>query len=103
MPKVDVVTAMTCRNSPGTIMTGFGCVGVQLPPRQCLCVAGDETMGGINVARVNGQPWHETALAHELLHRILETETGDADSEHRGPRWGTDLEAANAKLVEAGL
>jgi hypothetical protein len=99
-PHVEIVTEMTCRNSPGTPMSGFGCIGVDHPG--CVCLAGDETWWAIRVGRVNEQPWHETALCHELLHRYLETTTGDANPGHVGLQWSVPLDACNGRLVEAG-
>ena len=38
-----------------------------------------------------------TALAHELLHASI------GDSDHKSPRWATDIDASNAALAAYGL
>lgn len=59
-------TALTCRNSPGSKMTGFGASGVQT---DFSCQAGThEGSDRILLAVPDGSKWYEVALCHELTH-----------------------------------
>jgi hypothetical protein len=99
-PPVTIVTDLTCRNSPGTVMSGFGCYGVTHPG--CVCVDGDETATRIRVGIAPGQPWSSTAVCHEYLHRWLGTTNGYEDPEHKNPLWQQEG-ACMATLRAAGL
>jgi hypothetical protein len=98
-PPVDVVTKLTCRNSPGPTMTGFGCYGICSGQ----CMAGMERSGPIAVAYVAGQPWSSTALCHEYLHLILESSFGDGDYAHARPEWSVQVPDCVHRLAENGL
>jgi hypothetical protein len=99
---------LTCRNSPGAAMDGFGCgrIGFTMAPSApCVCVAGDENGSPIRIARTEPplQPWHTTALTHELLHRRLLELYGDDDRAHSRVEWTTVVPACNARLMEEGF
>jgi hypothetical protein len=49
-----------------------------------------------------GQPWHETALAHELQH-VAQGRRGIVDPGHLRIEWSTDVPAANGLLLARGL
>lgn len=93
-PYVTLVSGpdLTCANGQGFLVPITGCVyGVTLTPSMCV------------VAYV-GKPWHETSLAHELLH-AYQWQNGVLDVGHDGPDWkpGGLLEAANAALFHGGM
>jgi hypothetical protein len=50
----------------------------------------------------HGEPWSETALAHELMHQA-QFRRGIIDSDHRRPEWTTDVPKANALLKSQGM
>jgi hypothetical protein len=103
---------LTCSNTT-TIPQGYGCgrVGFPMLPSQpsCMCQAGDESGSPIRVAQTGPpvfsslQPWHETALVHELEHRRLLQQGLDEDILHRGAGWATVVPACNTKLQEEGF
>lgn len=99
-PSVTIVTDLTCRNSPGTVMSGFGCFGTVHPG--CVCKDGDETATRIRVGIAPGQPWSTTAVCHEYLHRWLGTTNGYEDPGHVNPLWQQEG-ACMATLRSAGL
>ena len=108
-PEVQILeqAQLTCRNSPGTVMMGFGCgrVGFTMAPSlPCVCLAGLEHGTPIQVARPGTPPipWHETALVHELLHRRLLQQGLDEDTMHTGAGWTTVVPTCNAKLRDGG-
>lgn len=49
-----------------------------------------------------GQAWHQTALAHELMH-IAQGRRGIIDPGHLRIEWSTEVPAANALLFARGL
>lgn len=50
----------------------------------------------------HGEPWHETALAHELEH-VAQGRRGIVDPGHLRIEWSTDVPAANGLLLARGL
>jgi len=101
-PYVLVVTNLTCRNSPGDEMVGFGVVGVRTDGT---CLSGIEpTPLFVAIARIGAQPWHETSLAHELMHADQNTR-GIVDNAHtRVEDWeGGKVGAANVMLAGRGM
>jgi hypothetical protein len=109
-PTVVVVpqSQLTCRDSPGTQMQGFGCgrIGFTMAPSApCVCVAGDENGSPIRIARTEPplQPWHATALTHELLHRRMLDLYGDDDRTHARVEWSTLRPACDRKLEDNGF
>lgn len=98
---------LTCRNSPGEPMMGFGCGTVKYhmaPSTPCVCYAGLEHGSPIQVARpgVPPIPWSQTALTHELNHRALLQNTGDEDAYHTGATWTTVVAGCNQRLRDTG-
>ena len=109
-PTVVVVpqAQLTCRNSPGTVMEGYGCgrLGYPMAPSApCVCQAGDESGSPIRIARTEPplQGWHDTALTHEFYHRLLLELYGDDDRLHSGPGWHTTVPTCNAHLMDMGF
>lgn len=93
-PVVKIIEGkdLTCRNSPGTQMAGFGCYGA--PSSPCVCSAGEEDSGYspiVLVARTPNQPWSQTAIVHEYEHRVLRLKTGDPNVYHVGAAWASEL------------
>jgi hypothetical protein len=111
-PVVQVIpqAQLTCRNSPGAVMDGFGCgrIGFTMAPSSpCVCNAGSEHMGEIKVALPGTPPirWSGTTLWHEMLHEVIRREnptTGWDDQLHTGPRWSTLGPLCVEKLQEGG-
>jgi len=87
--------ALTCRNSPGTEMVGWGCKGVVHPG--CTCVAGTEDGASFAIARVDNQPWHTTAICHEAQHAAV------GNYNHTQPAWDNLLLPCQAAQTAAGL
>ena len=112
-PVVAIVpqSELTCSNRTTTPL-GFGCgrPGYPMTPSlPCVCVAGDEHGSPIRVARTGPpvfpvlQPWHQTALVHELEHRRLLQQGLDEDIGHSGKVWTTVVPACNRKLEDEGM
>jgi hypothetical protein len=49
----------------------------------------------------HGEPWHETALAHELMH-VAQGRRGIVDPGHLRIEWSTDVPAAAGLLLARG-
>ena len=97
---------LTCRNSPGEPMAGFGCgrAGFHMAPSMpsCLCEAGSEHNGEIKVARPGDPPvpWGKTTLPHEDLHELIRRSNpqGWDDQGHTDARFYTLVPVCAAKL-----
>jgi hypothetical protein len=112
-PVVAIVpqSQLTCSNTK-TVPLGFGCgrVGFPMTPSlPCVCVAGLEHGSPILVARTGPpvfpdlQPWHTTALVHEMQHRRLLQQGLDEDAQHVGVAWRTTVPTCNEQLANQGL
>ena len=93
-PHVQLVTGsdLNCQNGTAFLVPYYGCVyGLTLAPGFC-------------VVAYTGKPFHETALAHELLHAVM-LRRGIVDINHESENWkpGGELERANAELAKAGM
>jgi hypothetical protein len=112
-PVVQVLpqSQLTCSNTD-VVAHGFGCgrPGYPMTPSlPCMCVAGLEHGSPILIARTGPpvfsalQPWHETALVHELYHRRLLQQGLDEDILHAGPGWRTTVPTCNQRLQDQGF
>lgn len=93
-PHVQLVTGsdLNCQNGTAFLVPHYGCVyGLTLAPGMC-------------VVAYTGKPFHETALAHELLHAVM-LRRGIVDINHESENWkpGGELERANIELAKAGM
>lgn len=96
-PEVEFVTEMCVTPSNSTVLA-FPC------PAAGGCCEGlyDENTGLATVEQIPGQPLHETAYAHELLH-AAQWCRGVLDPGHTSDEWKTLLPAANQRLQAAGF
>lgn len=89
--------SLTCRNSPGTQMDGFGAAGVR---GDFTCQAGThEGSGRIVLAAPSGARWYEMALCHEMTHiRFLWESGGRDDNAGHFPPFYAISDACNSFL-----
>ena len=107
-PEVQILEQadLTCRNSPGTQMAGFGCGRkgyFMAPSSPCVCQAGEEHGSPIRVARTSPplDDWR-MLIVHEMNHRALLQRTGDEDALHSGPSWVTTVATCNEMIRNGG-
>ena len=107
-PTVQILeqAQLTCRNSPGTQMAGFGCGRpgyFMAPSLPCVCQAGEEHGSPIRIARTSPplDDW-KNLIVHELYHRRLLQQGLDEDTMHTGAGWTTVVPTCNAKLRDGG-
>ena len=108
-PTVQILeqAQLTCRNSPGTQMAGFGCGRpgyFMAPSLPCVCQAGEEHGSPIRIARTSPplDDW-KNLIVHEMYHRRLLQQGLDEDTMHTGAGWATVVPACDTKLQEEGF